>query len=155
MEDCFHIAMDCLSRTKKPVLLSAIEKAKALAVTTFKTVQSALDMRQVIMAGPFVYYIIPEVSGNFLNINREHFPTHFFFQSFLEWKMFTERHTLLLLAHFVLQAYVATSRRRKASTVPLIVSAPKNVDEGSCIIMGIPPLDEQSPKKLVRDCFTY
>lgn len=29
--------------------------------TLFKTVQSALDMKQIIIAGPFIYYIIQEV----------------------------------------------------------------------------------------------
>lgn len=61
--------------------------------------------------------------------------------------MFSHLHMLSLLAQFVLKAYVAMSRNRKASTLPLIVSAPKNVETGTCIVLGIPPLCENSPKR--------
>lgn len=55
------MTLDCLSRTKKEVTDNAIEQAKVVMKTLFKTVQSALDMKQIIMAGPFIYYIIQEV----------------------------------------------------------------------------------------------
>lgn len=60
-EELFNTALDCLSRNKKEILVNAIEKAKTITKTLFKTVQSALDMKQIITAGPFVYYIIQEV----------------------------------------------------------------------------------------------
>lgn len=60
-EELFNTALDCLSRNRNEILLNAIEKAKLVAKTLFKTVQSALDMKQIITAGPFVYYIIQEV----------------------------------------------------------------------------------------------
>lgn len=40
---------------------NALERAKVVVKALFKTVQSALDMKQIINAGPFVYYIIQEV----------------------------------------------------------------------------------------------
>lgn len=66
--------------------------------------------------------------------------------------MFSHPHILSLLAHFVLKAYVAMSRKGKSSTLPLIVSAPKNIDGGTCIVLGIPPLCENSPKKYENNC---
>lgn len=41
------------------------------------------------------------------------------------------------------------SRNRKAASLPLIVSSPSNIEAGMCVIMGIPPLCENSPKKYV------
>lgn len=61
--------------------------------------------------------------------------------------MFSHLHVLSLLAQFILRAYVSMSRNRKAPTLPLIVSAPKNPENGTCIILGIPPLCEDSPKR--------
>ncbi|CAH1118663.1 unnamed protein product [Phaedon cochleariae] len=132
-EELFNLALDCLSRSKKEVLDGAIERAKVIAKTLFKTVQSALDMKQIINAGPFVYYIIQE--------------------GCLDWYMFSHQHILSLLSHFLLRAYVAMSRNRKASTLPLIVSAPKNIETGTCILLGIPPLGENSPKNFFGKAF--
>lgn len=44
------------------VVNNALERAKIIVKTVFKTVQNALGMKQIITAGPFVYYIIQEVS---------------------------------------------------------------------------------------------
>ncbi|XP_018560967.1 cell division control protein 45 homolog [Anoplophora glabripennis] len=132
-DELFNLALDCLSRNKKEVIDNAIERAKLIMKTLFKTVQSALDMKQIIIAGPFIYYIIQE--------------------GCLDWYMFSHPHILLLLAHFVLKAYVAMSRKSKASTLPLVLSAPKNIDGGTCILLGIPPLCENSPKNFFGKAF--
>lgn len=60
-EECFHTALDCLSRRKRDLLTSAIERAKTMATVLFKTVHSALNMKQIVSAGPFAYYIVQEV----------------------------------------------------------------------------------------------
>lgn len=60
-EDCFNLALDCLQRSKKESLNKAIERAKVIMKTIFKTVQAAIDMKQIITAGNFVYFIIQEV----------------------------------------------------------------------------------------------
>ncbi|KAJ8956232.1 hypothetical protein NQ318_014963 [Aromia moschata] len=132
-EELFNSALDCLSRTKKEVIDNAVERAKIITKTLFKTVQSALDMKQIISAGPFIYYIVQE--------------------GCVDWYMFSHPHILSLLAQFVLRAYVAMSRNRKASSLPLILSAPKNVEAGSCILLGIPPLCENSPKNFFGKAF--
>lgn len=104
-------------------------------------------MKHIISTGPFVYYIIQEVwrlmfvffVGN-----------NFTFQGCLNWYMFSQQHVLALLAQFILRAYVAMSRNKKAPTMPLIISAPKDNESGMCIVMGIPPICENSPKKYVH-----
>lgn len=48
-------------RSKKDFLDQGIEKAKWILTNMFRHVQAALDMRQVILAGPFYYLIIQEV----------------------------------------------------------------------------------------------
>lgn len=104
-----------------------MDRAKVIATTIFKIVQSALDMKRIVSAGPFIYYIVQE--------------------GCLDWYMLSQQHILTLLAQFILRAYVSMSRNRRAATVPLIVSAPKDIDTGFCIVVGIPPLCENSPKK--------
>lgn len=131
--ELFNLALDCLSRTKRNILNNAIDRAKDISKTIFKAVQSALDMKQIITAGPFVYFIIQEGCPN--------------------WYMFSHPHILLMLAHFLLRAYVTMSRNRKATTLPLIVSAPKNLETGTCILLGIPPLCENSPKNFFGKAF--
>lgn len=44
------------------------------------------------------------------------------------------------------------SRNRRASSLPLIVSTPTSLEGGMCVILGIPPLCENSPKRLVVFC---
>ncbi|XP_050315859.1 cell division control protein 45 homolog [Anthonomus grandis grandis] len=132
-EELFNLALDCLSRTKMDVVNSAIERSKIIVKSLFKTVQGALDMKQIITAGPFVYYVIQE--------------------GCLDWYMYSHLHILSLLAHFILKAYVSMSRNRKAATLPLIVSAPKDIDAGTCILLGIPPVCENSPRNFFGKAF--
>jgi hypothetical protein len=68
-------------------------------------------------------------------------------QGTLDAKMFSRPHCITLLAHFALRAYVASSRNRKAPSLPLIASAPHDMDKGTCLVVGIPPTCEDSPKK--------
>ncbi|KAK9876014.1 hypothetical protein WA026_011131 [Henosepilachna vigintioctopunctata] len=133
LEECFNDAMECLPRPKKEILTVGVGRAQTLFKVMFKIVQSALEMKQIISAGPFVYYIIQE--------------------GFLEWYMFSNLHVLALLAQFILKAYVSMSRNRKANQLPLIVSAPKNIENGTCVILGIPPLCENSPKNFFGKAF--
>lgn len=124
------MALECLSRKRKDLIDNAIEKAKIVSRTLFKTVQNALDMKQIITAGPFIYYIIQD--------------------GCLDWYMFSHLHILSLLAHFILRSFVVMSRNRRAATLPLIVSTPKNSEMGTCLLLGIPPLCEDSPNKYVN-----
>lgn len=62
MDERFQIGLDSLCRTHRGVLNAAIDKSKHLIMSMFKTVQGALDMKKVISAGPFMYFIIQEVN---------------------------------------------------------------------------------------------
>lgn len=53
--------MNVLFRSNKDLLDKGIEKAKWILTNMFRHVQAALDMKQVILAGPFYYLIVQEV----------------------------------------------------------------------------------------------
>lgn len=49
-------------RSKKKLLDEGIERAKWILTNMFRHIQAALDMKQVILAGPFYYLIVQEVT---------------------------------------------------------------------------------------------
>lgn len=68
---CYHLFFFLrftvsLFRQKKDVLEDGIEKAKRMLTCIFKQVQAALDMHQVVSAGPFVYLVLQEVQSMML-----------------------------------------------------------------------------------------
>lgn len=124
---CFLEALDCLSRTKKDILQSGVEKAKLMLSSIFKTAQSILQMKQIRSAGSFLYIIIPEgVADN---------------------HVFAHPHPLMMLAQFTLKAYVDSSKNRRAPEWPLIVSSICNTENGTCLVVGIPPVCEDQPRR--------
>ncbi|XP_063230464.1 cell division control protein 45 homolog [Bacillus rossius redtenbacheri] len=128
----FMAAMDCLSRARKDLLDEGIEQAKQLLVCVSKQVQSVLGARQVVCAGPFVYVVLQEGAADV--------------------RPFSRPHCLALLARFVLRAYVATSRNRRAPALPIVASAPLDA-EGTCLVLGAPPLAEDSPRSFFGKAF--
>ncbi|KAG7196693.1 hypothetical protein KM043_016025 [Ampulex compressa] len=130
---CFLDALDCLSRTKKHVLEDGIEKAKLMLSNIFKTAQNILEMRQIMNAGSFLYIIVPE--GN------------------LDSHLFAHPHPLTMLAQFILKAYVHSSRNRRAPEWPLVASAMYSLQEGTCLLVGVPPVCEDQPRSLFGRAF--
>lgn len=124
---CFLDALDCLSRTKKDILESGIERAKLMLSSIFKIAQSILQMKQIRSAGSFLYIIIPEGS--------------------VDNHIFAHPHPLLMLAQFTLRAYVDSSKNRRAPEWPLVASSIYNAEEGTCLIVGIPPVCEDQPRR--------
>jgi len=49
--------------SKKSLLDEGIEKAKWILTNMFRHIQAALDMKQVILAGPFYYLVVQEVTN--------------------------------------------------------------------------------------------
>ncbi|CAL7947001.1 unnamed protein product [Xylocopa violacea] len=130
---CFLDALDCLSRTKKDILESGIEKAKLMLNSIFKTAQSILQMKQVRSAGSFLYIIISEgIADNFV---------------------FSHPYPLMMLAQFILKAYVDSSRSRRAPEWPLVASSTYNAGDGTCLVVGIPPVCEDQPRSLFGRAF--
>ncbi|XP_011302303.1 cell division control protein 45 homolog [Fopius arisanus] len=130
---CFLDAMDCLSRMKKDTLERGIEKAKVMLASVFKTAQGILEMKKVMNAGSFLYVIIPEGT--------------------VDGRLFAHPHTLLMLAQFVLRAYVGSSKRKGAAAAPLVASANYEQEEETCLLVGIPPICEDQPRSLFGKAF--
>ncbi|XP_025425975.1 cell division control protein 45 homolog isoform X2 [Sipha flava] len=130
---CFYNTMDSLSRSKKDLLDQGIEKAKWILTNMFRHVQAALDMRQVILAGPFYYLIIQEGT-----LHSQHY---------------SNPHCLIMLASFALRAQVASSRKTKATRLPLIASATLDSEQDTCLIVGIPPITETMPRSFFGKAF--
>lgn len=127
-QHCFMDASDCISRLKKDVLARGIEKAKEMLCNIYKTAQGILEMKQVMNAGRFLYVVLP--GGN------------------LDSHLFSHPHALMMLAQFVLQAYVESSRSRRALGLPLVASATYNTETNMCLLIGIPPVCEDQPRSL-------
>lgn len=129
-EFCFLEALDSLSRTNKTILENGIELGKQLLSAVFKQVQSSLEMHQVHSAGPFLYYILEE-----------------------ENPFFSFPYGLAMLAKFILRGHVAISRNKRAPELPLIASCPIDVERGLCLLIGIPPVSEDSSKNFFGKAF--
>jgi cell division control protein 45 len=120
-ENCFLEALDCLSRNRKNILESGIEKAKLLLGAIFKQVKISLETSQIFSAGPFLYFILQDE-----NI------------------LFSSPYGLSMLAKFILRGYVAVSRSRRTHELPLIASVPIDLERGICLMIGIPPLGDDT-----------
>lgn len=116
-EQCFLETLDSLSRANKTQLEDGISKAKQMLSVVFKQVQSCLDMHQVKSAGPFLYYILQE-----------------------ENLFFSCPYGITMLAKFVLRAYVAVSKNRRAMHLPLILSSVLDSERGLCLMVGVTPV---------------
>lgn len=129
-EHCFWEALDSLSRTNKSILDTGIEKSKELLSTIFKQVQTSLEMHQVHSAGPFLYFILTEENVHF-----------------------SCPYGLVMLAKFMLRAHVAVSRNRRSPELPLVACCPIDLDRGMCLLIGVPPVCEDSPKNFFGKAF--
>ncbi|CAI6358306.1 unnamed protein product [Macrosiphum euphorbiae] len=131
--ECFYNTMDSLSRSKKNLLDEGIERAKWILTNMFRHIQAALDMRQVILAGPFYYLIVQEGT-----LNSQHY---------------SDPQLLIMLASFALRAQVASLHKNKNTHLPLIASAVLDSDQDTCIIVGIPPITESLPRSFFGKAF--
>ncbi|XP_058835434.1 cell division control protein 45 homolog [Topomyia yanbarensis] len=120
-ETCFLQSMDALSRNNKQILDDGIEICKTLVSAIFKQVQSSLEMHAIYSAGPFLYFILQE-----------------------EIPFFTCPYGLIMLARFLLRGHVAISRNRRARELPLIAVAPIDLSRGFSLLVGTPPVCEDS-----------
>lgn len=112
---------------KKDMVERGIEKAKLMLSNIYKTAQGILEMKQVMNAGPFLYIVIQDGT--------------------LDTRLFAHEHALIMVAQFTLKAYVEASRYRNASKWPMIATAPYCEEDGTCLVVGIPPLSEDQPRR--------
>lgn len=129
-EHCFWQALDCLTRQNKQILDDGIEWAKEFLEAIFKQVQTSLEMHQVHLAGPFFHFTLTE-----------------------ENRFFSCPYGLTMLAKFMLRGHVAVSRQRRALELPLVASCPIDADRGLSLMIGIPPVCEDSPKNFFGKAF--
>uniref|UniRef100_A0A1B6GZK4 Uncharacterized protein n=2 Tax=Cuerna arida TaxID=1464854 RepID=A0A1B6GZK4_9HEMI len=130
--DCFRDALASLSRQHRTLLEEGIERAKKLLTVIYRQTHNALDMKQIISAGPFLYMVIQEGS--------------------LDARYYSEPTCLGMLAYIALRSYVASSRKRAAG-LPLVISAPLTTTSEECIVLGVPPVAEAVPRNFFGKAF--
>lgn len=123
VEFCFLQALEGLSRDNTSILEAGIKNAKLLLSAVFKHIQSSFEMRLIKKAGPYLYHILQE-----------------------ENTFFSCPYGLLMLAKFILCGFVSISRssERRISELPLIVGSPIDLEKGLYIMIGIPPICEDT-----------
>ncbi|XP_059141300.1 cell division control protein 45 homolog [Physella acuta] len=125
--DNFLEASDILQRSSTSKLEAGLEAAKLQLKSVVTQVQSFLDMHQIISAGPFLYVFVQEGTADS--------------------RFFAHPQCLIRLARFSLQAQCAVSRNKRSQSLPLVLGAPLNPEEGTSLIVGIPPLDTDDERK--------
>ncbi|XP_014678174.1 PREDICTED: cell division control protein 45 homolog, partial [Priapulus caudatus] len=131
--DRFLEALDCLSRVNVSLLERGVEAAKLLMQAILSTVHGFIDMHQLISAGPFLYGFIQQGTPDA--------------------KLFSRPVCLQMLARFMLHAYVVTTRNKRLKSLPLVLTAPLDEEEGTSIVVGMPPHSEESQKNLFGKAF--
>lgn len=110
-----------------------MERAKDKLSLIMQQVQTFLDLRTVVCAGPFLYAVIQEGTPNS--------------------QAFGHPNCLALLAHATLRAHVTISGAKKTQNLPLVVSAPLDPNKGTCLILGVPPITDRQRKNLLGKAF--
>ncbi|XP_054467079.1 cell division control protein 45 homolog [Anoplopoma fimbria] len=125
--DNFIKALDSLSRSNLDRLHSGIDLAKKKLMAIQQTVASCICTNLIVSQGPFLYCYLMEGTPDV--------------------KLFSKPMSLTLLCKYLLKAFVHSTRNKRCKLLPLIMAAPKDVEKGSVIVVGIPPESETSDKK--------
>jgi len=129
----FLEALKSLSRPKIDILEGGIERAKEKLGLVMRQVQTFLDLRTIVCAGPFLYAVIQEGTPDS--------------------NIFGHPNWLALLAHATLRAHVTVSGGKKTQNLPLVLSAPLDTTKGTCLILGVPPVTDRRRKNLLGKAF--
>lgn len=125
--DNFIKALDALSRSNLERLHSGIDLAKKKLMAIQQTVASCICTNLILSQGPFLYCYLMEGTPDV--------------------KLFSKPMALTLLCKYLLKAFVHSTRNKRCKLLPLIMAAPKDVEKGTVIVVGIPPESETSDKK--------
>uniref|UniRef100_A0A3B3DSV7 CDC45 cell division cycle 45 homolog (S. cerevisiae) n=1 Tax=Oryzias melastigma TaxID=30732 RepID=A0A3B3DSV7_ORYME len=125
--DNFIKALDSLSRSNLNRLLSGIDLAKKKLIAIQQTVASCICTNLILSQGPFLYCYLMEGTPDV--------------------KLFSKPMALSLLCKYLLKAFVHSTRNKRCKILPLVMAAPKDVEKGTIIVVGIPPESETSDKK--------
>lgn len=126
-------ALKSLSRANIDTLELGIERARSKLSLVMRQVQTFLDLRTIVCAGPFLYAVIQEGTPDS--------------------KAFGHPNCLALLAHASLRAHVTVTGGKKTQNLPLVVSAPLDPHKGTCLILGVPPVADRQRKNLLGKAF--
>jgi len=129
----FLDAMDSLSKSKINDLMDGIELSKVQITTIVNQVRSFIDSHQIVCAGPFLYANVQEGS-----------PTGHVFA-----------HPIIIgrLARYTLESYSIMTRNKKARTLPFILAVPYDSEEGTSLVVGVPPVCDTSAKSFFGAAF--
>ncbi|XP_041793404.1 cell division control protein 45 homolog [Chelmon rostratus] len=125
--DNFIKALDSLSRSNLDRLHSGIDLAKKKLIAIQQTVASCICTNLILSQGPFLYCYLMEGTPDV--------------------KLFSKPMALTLLCKYLLKAFVHSTRNKRCKLLPLIMAAPRDVEKGTVIVVGIPPESETSDKK--------
>ncbi|XP_046871779.1 cell division control protein 45 homolog [Hypomesus transpacificus] len=125
--DNFIKALDCLSRSNLEGLHLGIEQAKRKLMAVQQTVASCICTNLILSQGPFLYCYLMEGTPDV--------------------KLFSKPMALTLLCKYLLKAFVRSTRNKRCKLLPLIIAAPMKAEQGTVIVLGIPPESETSDKK--------
>jgi cell division control protein 45 len=130
----FSQALDALSWTSGAEEMNAgIQLALVQHVATLKQVHDLIDMRSIKSTGPFLYGELPESTADL--------------------RLFVRPGRLLQLARHALHAFVASSKNRRLSNLPLLLIACDPLRPESALAVGIPPLAERGTRNLFGRAF--
>jgi cell division control protein 45 len=131
--DNFLEALKSLSRSRIDVLEAGIERGKERLSLVMRQVQTFLDLRTIVCAGPFLYAVIQDGTPDS--------------------RAFGNPNCLALLAHATLKAHVVITGGKKVQNLPLVVSAPLDSEKGTCLVLGVPPVTDRTRKNLLGKAF--
>ncbi|XP_030074448.1 cell division control protein 45 homolog isoform X1 [Microcaecilia unicolor] len=123
----FIRALDSLSRSNLDILRLGLELAKKQLRAIQQTVASCICTNLIISQGPFLYCYLMEGTPDV--------------------KMFSQPMVLWLLSKSLLRSFVCSTKNKRCKLLPLVMAAPLDVEKGTVILVGIPPVTESSDKK--------
>ena len=90
-------------------------------------------MHQIVCAGPFLYAHVREGAPDV--------------------QVFSTPINVTRLARFVLNCYVIMSKNKRAATLPFVLAAPLDSETGTCIVVGIPPVADDTRRNFLGRAF--
>lgn len=131
--DHFVDAMDALNRISTDQLNNGIGLAKKQISSTVSQVRSFIDSHQIACAGPFLYAHVLEGS-----------PTA---------HIFSKPTIIGRMARFTLEIYSTMTKQKKARSLPFVLAVPSDLEEGLSLLVGVPPVGENSTKSFFGAAF--
>uniref|UniRef100_A0A8D2LTI0 Cell division cycle 45 n=1 Tax=Varanus komodoensis TaxID=61221 RepID=A0A8D2LTI0_VARKO len=125
--DNFIKALDSLSRSNLDKLHQGLELAKKQLCAIQQTVASCICTNLVISQGPFLYCYLMEGTPDV--------------------KLFSRPISLCLLSKYLLRSFISSTKNKRCKLLPMVMAAPMDLQQGTVIMVGIPPHTESSDKK--------